>query len=442
MRKLIHALREKYFDNTVDLSKLSKTFLLWGTGLVLVYIANIFLIRLIGLAAYGEYAVFMNWAALAATLVTFGWDGYLVQQVPLLPVDKNGMIIALPLLKRALRSFFILYALSLVILVALNQLSDKTFLFSKAGTLPVFLILIFLITVISYFKSILKIFHIVIPAQWLEDISKPALMLIIFLLYHNLGNTLSLSNVYLINILLYLALMIGLAVLVWRILYQKIAPANGAGGGVKWVRKCFYFMCIMLGYSFFSKMELLFLGYYSRNEDAAKYQLLLRVADLVILPDFLFNYYLPQQFSHLFAQNNYADAGKLFRNAARTIFLLQLLCLTGVAAIGYFYLKSFHLAGWNLYGLLLVLCSAQLFYSFFGSTNLVLMTSGNEKYSFMALGMVIIVEVIANILLVPAYGLMAAVYISLGSVLIYTVLLFMFVHRKLGFGFPMLNFKR
>jgi O-antigen/teichoic acid export membrane protein len=197
-------------------------------------------------------------------------------------------------------------------------------------------------------------------------------------------------------------------------------------------------MCIMLGYSFFSRMELLFLGYYERNGDAAKYQLLLRIADLVILPDFLFNYFLPQQFSHLFAKKDKEGAEKLFRNAARTIFLLQLICLAGISVLGYFYLQSFNIAGADMLILLVVLGSAQLFYSLFGSTNLVLMTSGHERFSFIALGMVIIVEAIANLLFIAPYGLKAAVYISWGSVLVYTVILFYFVHKKLHFGSPLI----
>ena len=164
----------------------------------------------------------------------------------------------------------------------------------------------------------------------------------------------------------------------------------------------------------------------------------MRLAELVILPDFLFNYYLPQKFSHLFAEKNNAEAGKLFRNAARAIFFLQLLCLTAVASLGYFYLQSFNIAGWRLYVLLLVLSSAQLLYSFFGSSNLVLMTSGNERYSFLALALVIVAEAIANVLFIPSLGLMAAVYISWGSILLYTLLLYIFVKKKLQFKSPFL----
>ena len=116
-----------------------------------------------------------------------------------------------------------------------------------------------------------------------------------------------------------------------------------------------------------------------------------------------------------------------------------MICLAGVAGIGYFYLQSFKIAGTGIFILLLILSSAQLFYSFFGSTNLVLMTSGNEKYSFIALGIVILIEAIANILFIPAHGLTAAVYISWGSVLMYTLILYYFVHKKLRFRSPFIS---
>jgi O-antigen/teichoic acid export membrane protein len=297
---------------------------------------------------------------------------------------------------------------------------------------------VFFFTAISYFKSVLKIFNTVTPVQWLEDISKPLGLLIIFGSIYYLQQTIDLTTVYFVNGGFFLCLTLGLYILISRRVNTNIVFDDSSNATENWVRRCFYFMCIMLGYTFFSKMELLFLGYYAKNEDAAKYQLLLRIADLVILPDFLFNYYLPQKFSHLFAAKDYSGAGKLFRNAARAVFLLQVICLAGVAAVGYFYLQSFHIASPSMYILLLILCSSQLFYSLFGSNNLVLMTSGNERYSFLALAMVLIVEAIANILFIPAFGLQAAVYISWLSVLVYAFILFLFVHKKLKFASPLI----
>jgi len=439
MIKLIRALRKNYFDDTIDLAKLSKSFLLWGAGVVLVYVANIFHTRLIGLQQYGIYTVFMNWVALGSTLVTFGWDGFLVQRIPQLPVNSNGKIEAGGILKLSLLSFGILFAVLAILLFVVNYVLKISVIVSTEGSFLVFLVFVFCFTAISYSKSILKIFNTVIPVQWLEDIAKPLALLVIFGSFYYLNKTISLTNVYLVNGGLFICIMLALYLLIDRRVHKKAVFGGTNQATENWVRRCFYFMCIMLGYSFFSKMELLFLGYYAKNEDAAKYQLLLRIADLVILPDFLFNYYLPQKFSYLFASKDHAGAGKLFRNAARAIFLLQVICLAGVAAVGYFYLQSFHIASAGMYILLLILCSSQLFYSLFGSNNLVLMTSGNEKYSFLALAIVLIVEAIANILFIPAFGLRAAVYISWGSVLVYAFILFLFVHKKLKFSSPLIR---
>jgi len=438
MIKLIQALRKNYFDDTIDLSKLSKSFLLWGMGVVLVYVANIYLTRLIGLQQYGAYTVFMNWVALGSTFVTFGWDGYLVQKIPQLPLNAKGKIEAGGIMKLSAISFVILFAILTLLLFIVDRVFKIPMLVNAKGTLVIFLVFVFCFTAINYFKSVLKIFNTVVPVQLLEDISKPLILLIIFGSFFYLHRSIDLNTLYFINGAVFITVMIVLYILIDRRVHQRIVFDHGKGVSENWMKRCFYFLCVMLGYTFFSKMELLFLGYYSKHEDAAKYQLLLRIADLVILPDFLFNYYLPQKFSRLFASKDHAGAGKLFRNAARAIFLLQVICLAGVAVVGYFYLQSFHIASPAMYILLLILCSSQLFYSLFGSNNLVLMTSGNERYSFLALAMVLVVEAIANILFIPAFGLQAAVYISWLSVLVYALILFLFVHKKLKFKSPVI----
>ena len=441
MIKFIRSIRENYFDNTVELSKLSKTFFLWGSGLALVYIANIFLIRLIGLKQYGEYTVFINWAGLAVTLVIFGWDGYLVQRIPQLPLNDDGKIRAGHLFRRSFWSFLALFSLLILGVFALNYFSAIS-IFTHSPAVPIlFLLLVFFLAFIGFAKSVLKIFHIVTAVQIFEDLVKPLLLLIIVLLFYGTQHSLHLSSFYLLNVVLASVVALGLIVLVYRKLAHRFALNDREAVSPNWLRQCFYFMCIMMGYSIFSRMELLFLGYYVKNEDAARYQILLRIADLVILPDFLFNYYLPQQFSRLFSTDKIGDAHRLFRNAARTIFLLQFLCLSGVAAIGYFYLQSFGIEGRGMYLMLLVLCSSQLFYSLFGSCNLVLMTSGNEKYSFIALAIVIVLEAAANIFFIASFGLKAAVYISWGSVLLYTLLLYYFTNRRLGFSSPLIGGK-
>jgi|GEM_PF-5829011 len=439
MIKLIQALRKNYFDDTIDLAKLSKSFLLWGVGVVLVYIGNIFLTRLIGLQQYGQYTVFMTWVALGGTFVTFGWDGYFLQKIPKLSLNADGKIEAGGVIRKSILSFSVLFIFLAAVLFIFEHLLRMKLIFFGAGTMLIFLLFVFLFTAIGYFKSILKIFNTITPVQWMEDISKPLLLLSFFGFYYFLDKTLTLSTVYSVNLLLFFGIMLGSGLLIYLKVGKKIVLDSGNPVSDQWVRRCFYFLCISLGYTFFSKMELLFLGYYSKNEDSAKYQLLLRIADLVILPDFLFNYYLPQKFSHLFASGDRDGAAKLFRNAARAIFVSQVICLAGVAAVGYFYLQSFKIASPEMYILLLVLCGSQLFYSLFGSTNLVLLTSGNEKYSFLALTMVLAVEAIANIIFIPTYGLIAAVHISWVSVLVYTLILFLFVHKRLKFKSPLIR---
>lgn len=435
MDKIFAAIRKNYFDNTVELSKLSKTFFLWAIGLVLVYVTNIFLVRIIGLSLFGKFSVFISWVTLCSTIVAFGWDGYLIQKIPLLAKTKDGKISSSRILVIAVLSFFILFALLSIAMLLLSKYNTLLFAFIQPGQLKYFLVLVFLFAAIGLLKAFLKIFHIVIQVQWVEDFMKPILLFAIILFFYVESMKISLSTLYIINIIAFAILFATLLLFVFKTYKNNfvLPSVEVSSENEKWFTKCFYFMCIYLGYSIFTRMELLFLGHFNKNDEAAKFQILLRISELVIIPDFLFNYFLPQKFSYLFAEKKYDDARKLFGNASKTIIFLQLICFAGIMAIGYFYLQSFDIASPGLYILLVAMSISPVFYSLFGSANLVLKTSGLERYSFYALFIVLVAELVANYLFIQPFGLIAAVIISIASVLLYTLLLSLFLYNKLKF---------
>ena len=224
----------------------------------------------------------MNWVALISTLITFGWDGYLVQVVPQLPVTETGKKLAGSLLRRAVVTIFILYAVLIILLFAAHYIFKIRVFFSVPVTLIIFPALVFLFTGISFFRSVLRIFHRVSAVQWMENISKPLLMLVVIWCFYYFNRQPALTDVYYLNIFLFLGLLAGLFILAMQVARKKIDLSSSGRSKEKWLVKCFYFMCIILGYNFFSRMELLFLGYFNKNEDAAKYQLLYRISELVI----------------------------------------------------------------------------------------------------------------------------------------------------------------
>jgi len=433
MIKLFRTISKNYFDNTVALSKLSKTFFVWVLGLGLVYVSNIYVIKLIGLNQYGRYTVFMSWVSLISMLVAFGWDGYLIQRIPQLPKNEAGKITDGSIIKNAMTTLIVLLVFFSFFIIVASRYSKTLLSFLEPGQLPVFLSLIFVFALLALLRAFLKIFNWVTSVQWIEDFLKPLILFAVIIWYYRSKATLELSSLYFINLVVFGAVAIALLLFAIKVYSKNFHIQSPAVKEEGWLSKCFYFMCIYLGYSIFSRMELLFLGFFSKNEEAAKYQILLRISDLIIVPDVLFNYFLPQKFAHYFADNKIDEAKELYKNSARTIWTLQVLCFLGTSAIGYFYLQSFAIASAEIYILLLIACSAPIFASLFGSSNLVLKVSGNERFSFYALLIILIIEALANSILIPLYGLTAAIWLSWSSALLYYLLLSFFVHKRLGF---------
>jgi O-antigen/teichoic acid export membrane protein len=433
MIKLFRTISKNYFDNTVALSKLSKTFFVWISGLVLVYVTNIYVIKLIGLSEYGKYTVFMSWVSLISMLVAFGWDGYLIQKIPQLPRDTTGKITNSSILKKAILTFIVLFAAFAIFIIVASRYDKTVLAFLEPGLVPVFLSLVFLFAFLALLRTFLKIFNWVITVQWAEDFLKPLVIFAVIIWYYRSKTTLPLSSLYYINLFVFGAVAICLLIFAGKVFRKNFYLQQTAVKQESWISKCFYFMCIFLGYNIFSRMELLFLGFFSKNEEAAKYQILLRIADLVYVPDILFNYFLPQKFAQYFADKKIDEAKILYANSAKTVFILQVLCFLGASAVGYFYLRSFGIASAETYILLLIACSAPIFTSLFGSSNLVLKASGNERFSFYALLIILTGEALANSILIPLYGLTAAIGLSWASILLYNLLLSFFVHKRLHF---------
>ncbi|HQW85073.1 MAG TPA: hypothetical protein PK987_11445, partial [Ferruginibacter sp.] len=218
MDKFFTAIRKNYFDNTVELSKLSKTFFLWAVGLILVYVTNIFLVKIIGLNLFGKFSVFISWVTLCSTLVAFGWDGYLIQKIPLLKNNSKGKIENTRLLSIAAFSFFFLFALFCCALFLLSAYDSNLLTFIQPGQLTLFLILIFLFAGISLLKALLKIFHIIVTVQWVEDILKPIILFVIIMFFYVEGINMALSTLYIINIIAFTILFIALIYFVYKTL--------------------------------------------------------------------------------------------------------------------------------------------------------------------------------------------------------------------------------
>ncbi|MBK5270180.1 MAG: polysaccharide biosynthesis C-terminal domain-containing protein, partial [Bacteroidia bacterium] len=81
---------------------------------------------------------------------------------------------------------------------------------------------------------------------------------------------------------------------------------------------------------------------------------------------------------------------------------------------------------------LLILCGGQLINILSGSVGLLLMMTGNQRFSIYSLAISTIFNIIFNIILVPPYGIVGASIASAGSLVIWNFLMYFFVRRKIN----------
>ena len=193
----------------------------------------------------------------------------------------------------------------------------------------------------------------------------------------------------------------------------------------------------MLTTSFFQiiagHVDILMLTKFTNFEVVGNYSVIVKLAMTVSLPLTILNAVLAPKFAALYAIKDLAKLKVLVQ--ASTLFIAIGALLGSIVVIG---LDSFILGIFDCENPaskegLSILVFAQFFNAAAGSIGYLLSMTGYQK-AFMWIIMVsTVINVVGNIFLIPAYGLVGAAWASFLSVVFWNLVALIFVRKKLGF---------
>lgn len=178
--------------------------------------------------------------------------------------------------------------------------------------------------------------------------------------------------------------------------------------------------------------DIIILGSLTAPDDVAIYQICLKIAALALLFLNATTALAAPRFAALWVEQNAADMARFTRSVARWTFLPTLALVTGVILAGPYILATFGPSFVRGQSVLVVLILGCLAKTTTGPVAAYLSVSGHQNVIMLVTGLAASGNIVLNILLIPHFGLMGVAAATVLADLVYQVLLYGLVRRRLG----------
>jgi O-antigen/teichoic acid export membrane protein len=403
--------------------------MLHGVSVGLVFLLNYVLIKIAGVSDYGAYVFVFNSINLLVNFCLLGIDTLLVKTVSV--YDAAGRY------EKLKGSLFFSLVIILLSAAIIGFVSTKVnFLFGDAENkvrmnwfvFSFFSLLMLSIGTLSQVS--LQALKKIILSQAIEKVIRPLLLLItvvVLLFFRKITLThLIWSNVLAISLTCIISF-----VLLYRQIGFKIKRVKPEYDIKEWSQSGIAFFMISVLYVLNSRVDIFFIGFLKGNREVGVYNILMRVSEIISFALVIINFVLTPFIARLFANGDVLLLQRMVTRSARVVLLIGLLLTALIMVFRNYILLFFGVDSNNASNALLILCLGQLINIFFGSVGVLLMMSGNEKFSILSLGVSVVFNVVLNVILIPAYGILGAAIATSGTLIVWNFLMYFFVRRKL-----------
>lgn len=218
-----------------------------------------------------------------------------------------------------------------------------------------------------------------------------------------------------------------------RSLPEPVRSSRPAFETAKWARSALPFLITGSMQIVNREISVTLLGLLQGAEQAGLYRVAQRGADLVPFGLMAVNMAIGPTVAQLFAQGRLEALQRLVSRSALAVLLFGLPVALVLIAGGQWLLpRLFGLGFEKAYPVLVLLSLGQLINTAFGSVGLVLNMSGLERFTALGVSIASVVNVLANLALIPGYGTVGAAIATSCSLLLWNSLLAFWLYRQTG----------
>ena len=427
----IKAIKEDEISRSI-INRSGRLIIINFSGVILLFLTNFFLIKLLGESLYGNYIIVNVWLSFFNLIVVFGMDDLFIA---VLPKKENGYpqgVAAPMVLKWGLKICLLLLVtvISTVSLIFLNSSLGGWFQ-KNALYLILFFVMLFGFT---FFNAFFRGINLIIKGQFLEKIVRTLIVLIAILACYVFSGGLSFKAILLIQAV---ALFICIIIFLWEFKkrfnfsFEKYNYFDSSG------KSNLEFLGISVLNFLSSRLDILMLTMFSTAEQVGHYNIAGRISDLLGYPSTALYLILPTFLSKEWILNR-PKAISILKNITWISFSVILLCLIfllfcGVQILNFFG-KNFVFSYWSM----IFLSTVNLFAVFSLPLNTIMMVSGKQKFSLLALLLYVVFVAVLSFFMIPKFGANGAALTMLAGSFFYLLLTVLFNLKlfsiKLNYG--------
>jgi O-antigen/teichoic acid export membrane protein len=178
--------------------------------------------------------------------------------------------------------------------------------------------------------------------------------------------------------------------------------------------------------------DTLMLGYFLKPEDVGAYRVAFKIATLVTFAQFAVNASLGPRISELWSKGNRAELQREVRRVAWVNAALGIPAFVGILGLAPWLLGFFSADFLTQAGTLRVLALGQVVNALCGPVMYLLNMTGHEKSARQTMTVAVVVNLAANLVLIPALGVLGAAWATSGTMILWNVWALVAVYRKTG----------
>jgi O-antigen/teichoic acid export membrane protein len=394
------------------------------------FVSNYVLVKIAGVNNYGSYVYIFNLLYLLAAFCMIGTDTLLVKKISVYDsVSKH------PELKGIIFYSWLMVFSGVVLVAIVSKVIFSITGIMDGKTTINWLLLTFLSLVMlsvttvnqASLQGLKKIFF----SQVSEKLIRPLLVILLALAFLYKNNMISVEELIWINIAAIAAAMLVTIILLGRSIPFKLKSIRPEYEIADWTRTSLSFFLLSILYVLNSRIDIFLLGLYRTSEEIGVYNIALRISEVIGFGLTIINFVLAPLIAKLYANGERIKLQQVITRSSRMVLFISLPLAIIIVIFRDTLLSFFGVDFLNGNIALLILCFGQLLNVICGSVGLLLVMTGYEKFSIVSLAAGICLNIVLNLMLIPKYGLTGTAIATSSGFIIWNLLMYLFVRKKL-----------